>query len=52
MRRRFLVGYSVTNDDAVDLGQPHDFEQYSPEADALEAAGDYWMVRTVAIAER
>ena len=35
---------------AVDLGPSHQHEQYSPEADALEAAGNYWTVRDVAIA--
>lgn len=33
----------------VDLGPAHEHEQYSPEATALEAAGGYWTVRTVAI---
>lgn len=36
----------------VDLGPSHQFEQYSPEANALEAAGGYWTVRTIAIAGR
>ena len=35
----------------VDLGPSHQFEQYSPEANALEAAGGYWTVRTVSIVE-
>ena len=33
----------------VDLGPSHQFEQFTPEASALEAAGDYWVVRTVTI---
>jgi hypothetical protein len=37
---------------AVDLGPSHGFEQYSPEANALEEKGNYWTVRTVTIAER
>ena len=36
----------------VDLGPSHTFEQFSPEADAREAAGAYWTTREVAIAER
>ena len=36
---------------AVDLGPSHQHEQYSPEADALETAGNYWTVRDVAIGE-
>jgi S-formylglutathione hydrolase FrmB len=36
---------------SVDLGPAHEHEQYSPEADALEAAGGYWTIRTVIIAE-
>jgi enterochelin esterase-like enzyme len=34
----------------VDLGPSHAFEQFTPQANAAEAAGDYWTVRTVAIA--
>lgn len=34
---------------SVDLGPSHTFEQFTPEANALEAAGDYWVVRTVSI---
>jgi hypothetical protein len=36
----------------VDLGPSHVHDQFTPEADALEAAGGYWVVREVAIAER
>jgi S-formylglutathione hydrolase FrmB len=36
----------------VDLGPSHEFEQYSPQATALEAAGDYWTARDVVISER
>jgi enterochelin esterase-like enzyme len=35
----------------VDLGPSHVFEQFTPQANAAEAAGDYWTVRTIAIAE-
>ena len=34
----------------VDLGPSHRFEQFTSEANAAEAAGDYWTVRTVTIA--
>lgn len=34
----------------VDLGPSHAFEQFTPEATAAENAGDYWVVRTIAIA--
>jgi hypothetical protein len=33
----------------VDLGPSHEFEQFSARANALEAAGDYWVVRLVGI---
>ena len=35
----------------VDLGPSHQFEQFTPQANAAEAAGDYWTVRTVTIVE-
>lgn len=35
---------------AVDLGSSHVFEQFTPAANAAEAAGGYWTVRTVTIA--
>jgi enterochelin esterase-like enzyme len=35
----------------VDLGPSHEHEQYSPQANALEAVGDYWTVRSVVIVE-
>lgn len=35
----------------VDLGPSHTFEQFTPQANAAEAAGGYWTVRTVTIAE-
>jgi len=34
----------------VDLGPSHSFEQFTPQANAAEAAGNYWTVRTVTIA--
>ena len=34
----------------VDLGPSHVFEQFTPQANAAEAAGNYWTVRTVTIA--
>lgn len=34
----------------VDLGPSHVFEQFTPQANAAEAAGGYWTVRTIAIA--
>jgi len=33
----------------VDLGPSHQYEQYSPQATALEAVGNYWTVRTIAL---
>lgn len=33
----------------VDLSPPHEDEQFSSQANALEAAGDYWIVRTISI---
>ncbi len=33
----------------VDLGPSHTFEQFTAEANAAEAAGGYWAVRTIAI---
>lgn len=33
----------------VDLGASHQFEQFTPAANALEAAGNYWVVRTITI---
>ncbi len=36
----------------VDLGPSHTFEQFTPQANAAEAAGDYWTVRRVAIVEK
>jgi S-formylglutathione hydrolase FrmB len=35
----------------VDLGPSHQFEQFTPKANAAEAAGGYWTVRTVVISE-
>ncbi|MEO8602627.1 MAG: alpha/beta hydrolase-fold protein [bacterium] len=35
---------------AVDLGPSHTLEQFTPAQIAAEAAGDYWVVRTIAIA--
>jgi len=34
----------------IDLGNSHEWEQFSPQATALEAAGGYWTVREIAIA--
>jgi enterochelin esterase-like enzyme len=45
----------ATADDAgrltfhVDLGPSHVFEQFTPQANAAEAAGGYWTVRSIAI---
>jgi hypothetical protein len=33
----------------IDLGPSHEFEQFSPSAKALEAAGNYWVIRAVII---
>jgi hypothetical protein len=33
----------------VDLGPSHTFEQFTAAANAAEAAGGYWTVRTVTI---
>jgi hypothetical protein len=36
----------------VDLGPPHQFQQYTPAARALEAAGGYFESRTITFATR
>lgn len=33
----------------VDLGPSHQFEQFTPQANAAEAAGGYWTVRTISV---
>ena len=54
--RTYLVGGKRTKADksgrltfTIDLGPSHQYEERSPQADALEAAGGYWTTRTVTI---